>query len=68
MLNVCSVSIFHSVVQQLILVQNDMVRWYIFDIGTILIILRTEEFFLLPDVGSTYLCWHDSERLLDYLS
>ena len=61
-------SIFHSVVQQLILVQNDMVRWYTFDIGTILISLRTEEFFSLNDVGSTYLCWHDSESLLDYLN
>jgi hypothetical protein len=64
-LNVCNVSIFHSVVQQLILVQNDMVRSYVFDIGIILISLRTKEFFSLRDVGSTYLtvdmirraCW-----------
>jgi hypothetical protein len=61
------VSIFHSVLQQLILVQNDIVRWYVFDMGTLLIILRTKEFFSLYDVGSTYLCWHDSVSLLNYL-
>jgi len=54
-LNVCNVSIFHSVVQQLILVQNVILRSYIFDIGTILISLRTKEFFSLRDVGSTCL-------------
>ena len=32
-----------------------MVRWYIFDIGSILISVRINEFFLLRDVGSTYL-------------
>jgi len=32
-----------------------MVRCYIFDIGTILIGLRTEQFFWFYDVGSTFL-------------
>jgi hypothetical protein len=32
-----------------------MVRWYIFDIGSILISVRINEFLWLRDVGSTYL-------------
>ena len=39
----------------MVLVQNDMVRWYVFDIATILISIRIGEFFILRDVGSTYL-------------
>jgi len=34
---------------------TDMVRWYNFDICTILISLRINEFFSLGDVGSTYM-------------
>jgi hypothetical protein len=31
-----------------------VVRWYIFDIGTILISIKFNEFFSLRDFGSTY--------------
>jgi hypothetical protein len=32
-----------------------MVRWYIFDIGVVLISLRINEFFSLRETGGTYL-------------
>jgi hypothetical protein len=35
--------------------KSDMVRRYIYNIGTILTSLKDKEYFLLSDVGSTYL-------------
>ena len=35
--------------------KSDMVRHYIYNIGTILNIVKDKEYFLLSDVGSTYL-------------
>jgi hypothetical protein len=44
---------------------SSLVRWYIFDIGTIRLSLRFNEFFSLWCVGSTCAWWHDADGLLN---
>jgi hypothetical protein len=48
--------------------KSDMVRCYIFSIGTILTSQRDNEFFLLRDVGTTYLTVGScADSFLNYL-